>query len=216
MRIPDKRDQPFPDALLHATPATRHKNRSLPPSGSPMKRARRSPVPLPDPSAIAEDVRYEQFFFDDATTRRLADLARRATDPLLVCLPSIAVALAQEGRAARLLDRDTRFHTLPRAEAFDIHAPHFVEGEHDLLLCDPPFANVRLPVLRATLDGLVASALKDRKRLGICYISDREEALCAAFHDYDLRPVGPPLGYRSVSADTQARIRLYLSAELRD
>ena len=175
-----------------------------------MTRARRPPKSLAD---IGEDIRHEQFFFDGPTIERLVGLLEPSDDPLLVCLPSIAVALAERGRPARLLDRDRRFHRLPRARDFDLHQPDFIEGTHDFLLCDPPFANVQLTTLRSTLDLLISSAMRPMPapRLGLAYISSRESQLVDAFSGYDLRPVGPPLGYRSVAQTTQDRIRLYLS-----
>ena len=168
---------------------------------------------LPDLSAVREDTRHEQFFFNRATIERLVGMLDGSADPLLVCLPSVALELAERGRPARLLDRDRRFHGLPRAQDFDLHHPDFIEGTHDILLCDPPFANVTLPTLRRTIDLLVASALAPAAHpaLGIAWISSREAALIATFAPYDLRPVGAPLGYRSVAQATQDRIRLYLS-----
>lgn len=182
-----------------------------------MKKKKRAARPVPELASLREDHRFEQFFFDEATTRRLSQLARTARDPLLVCLPSIAVSLHQDGHPARLLDRDKRFSGLPRMQTFDLHAPDYVDGQHDLLMCDPPFANVTLDKLRDTLDLLVSTAMKPHPQpaLALCYISSRDSALKAAFAPYDLQTVGPPLGYRSVSASTQARIRLYLSAGAR-
>jgi hypothetical protein len=179
-----------------------------------VKRTRRPPTGI---HSIREDTRHEQFFFDDPTIERLVGLLDASDDPLLVCLPSVAVALADRGRPARLLDRDRRFHGLPRARDFDLHQPDFIEGRHDFLLCDPPFANVTLSTLRTTLDLLVASAMTPTSApcLGLAYISSREPQLLRAFSDYDLRPIGPPLGYRSVARATQDRIRLYLSTGAR-
>jgi hypothetical protein len=172
---------------------------------------------IPDLSTLREDTRHEQFFFDDRTIERLVELLGTARDPLLVCLPSIAVALAQRGSPARLLDRDVRFHKLPRAQDFDLYQPDYIEGRHDFLLCDPPFANVDLSTLRRTLDLLVSTAMEPAAHpaVGLAYISSRESALKQAFAPYDFRPVGPPLGYRSVARSTQDRIRLYLSTGAR-
>lgn len=186
-----------------------------------MKKAKKtrktSSRPLPELASLREDHRFEQFFFDAATTQRLTRLAGTVRDPLLVCLPSIALSLARSGRPARLLDRDKRFVDLPRMQTFDLQAPDYVDGNHDLLMCDPPFANVTLDRLRETLDLLVATAMapKAAPALAVCYISDRDAALKRAFAHHDLQAVGPPLGYRTVSASTQARIRLYLSAGAR-
>lgn len=173
---------------------------------------------VPTLATLREDTRHEQFFFNAATRARLVGLAERFTDPLLVCLPSVAVALAEQGRPHRLLDRDARFHGLPRAEDFDLQHPHFLTGQHGALLIDPPFANITLATLADTIGLLVSGALARTAHpaLGICYISDREDALLSAFSEYDLAPVGAPLGYRSVAAHTQARIRLYLSRGARE
>lgn len=182
---------------------------------SKKKRRARGPVPTRTPqiASLREDHRYEQFFFDPSTTRRLADLACTARDPLLVCLPSIAVALNERSRPARLLDRDMRFSGLPRMERFDLQSPDYIDGRHDLLMCDPPFANVELTRLVDTLDLLVATAMvpSPEPALALCYTSSRDSALKSSFAAYDLQAVGAPLGYRSVSTATQSRIRLYLS-----
>ncbi len=174
---------------------------------------KRSRARAPDLSKLREDTRHEQFFFDAPTIDRLVALTDRAKAPLLVCLPSVAVALADRGTPARLLDRDKRFHALPHARDFDLHQPDFLEGQHDLLLCDPPFANVTLPTLRSTIELLTRSAMAptNHPAIGLAYISSREAALKQAFAPWDLQAVGPPLGYRSVADRTQERIRLYLS-----
>ncbi len=182
-----------------------------------MKKKRRASRPArertPAIGDLREDHRYEQFFFDLPTTRRLTRLACTAQDPLLVCLPSIAVALAEQDRPARLLDRDKRFSSLPRMQRFDLLHPDYIDGRHDLLMCDPPFANVELARLVDTLDLLFATAMMPSQEpaLALCYISSRDSALKSAFAAYDLQAVGAPLGYRSVSSTTQSQIRLYLS-----
>jgi len=172
---------------------------------------------VPTLGSIREDTRHEQFFFDDRTIERLLSLLAPARSPLLVCLPSIAVARAHAGLPQRLLDRDRRFMGLPRAQRFDLHHPDYIDGSHDILLCDPPFANVSLATLRRTLDLLVSTAMvpAPHPALGLAYISSRQQALQQAFAPYDLQPVGPPLGYRSVAQRTQDRIRLYLSTGAR-
>ena len=160
---------------------------------------------------LPENHRFEQFFFDAPTTARLTRIAQGYRRPLLVCLPSIAAALAEASKKPRyiLLDRDTRFQHLPHYQPFDLFRPHMVLEEFDAILCDPPFSNITLPQLRETLD-LLARCPSRRPALYLCYIASREEALLDTFRPDGLaRLPGGPLGYQSVAARTQANIFLY-------
>ena len=86
---------------------------------------------------IPEDHRFEQFFFDAATTRRLAAEAMRHRRPLLLCLPSIAEALEAAGHPYTLLDRDTRFSHLSGWQRWDLQKPELVFEDFDAILCGP-------------------------------------------------------------------------------
>jgi hypothetical protein len=160
---------------------------------------------MPD---IPEDHRFEQFFFDGPTTRRLAAEAMRYRRPLLLCLPSIAEALEAAGHPYRLLDRDTRFQHLAGWQRWDLQKPELVFEDFDAILCDPPFANVTLPELVRAIDLLAAGAARP-PAVHLAYIDTREPSLLRAFTHHGLTRRFGPLGYRSVKAETQARIAWY-------
>ncbi len=157
---------------------------------------------------LSEDTRHEQFFFDAPTTRRLLRLAGAYRDPLMVCMPTLAVHLAAQGRRVTLLDRDRRFRGLAGHQRWDLQKPHMVFGDHDALFVDPPFANITLDELARAVD-LLAGGMPARPDVYICHLREREAGLCARFAADGLQRLGPPLGYRSVAADTQARIHLF-------
>ncbi|MEL6343454.1 MAG: hypothetical protein AAFV53_09985 [Myxococcota bacterium] len=160
--------------------------------------------------SFTEDHRFEQFFFNTGTTARLSRIARQFRRPLLLCMPSLAKDLEDRLHPYRLLDRDRRFTNLSGYEYFDLLNPHMIFEDFDAIFVDPPFANVTLPQLRETID-LLASCPPRRPALFICYIASREAQLMETFSPYQLRRENEPLGYRTVKAATQARIRLYAS-----
>lgn len=160
---------------------------------------------------LQEDHRFEQFFFDDPTTTRLATHARSFTHPLLLCLPSVAQRLDRCGHPYTLLDRDRRFEALRGFIRFDLFEPHLITGRFDAVLCDPPFANVPLDALARVVD-LLASGQPRPVAVGLAYIDTRQPALLDAFAHVGLRRAWGPLGYRSVAPATQARIQWYEGA----
>lgn len=157
---------------------------------------------------IPEDHRFEQFFFDAPTTRRLSAEAMRHRRPLLLCLPSIAEVLEAAGHPYILLDRDTRFRHLPGWRRWDLQKPELVFEDFDALLCDPPFANVTLAELVRAVD-LLAAGAPSAPSVHLAYIDTREAALLEAFAHHGLTRRFGPLGYRTVKAETQARIAWY-------
>lgn len=156
---------------------------------------------------VSENHAYEQFFFSDETTRRLADLAAQFTKPLLLCAPSIAEALEAHGHPYILLDRDARFAHLSGFQSFDLRRPHMVFDDFDAIITDPPFSNISIGDFRRTVD-LLAQGAPAPPALFVCYISTREDALLQAFSAYRIARRFA-LRYRSVSARTQDRIFLY-------
>ncbi len=158
--------------------------------------------------ALSEDHRHEQFFFDGPTVARLVALAGRYRNPLLACMPSLAVHLAAAGQRCTLLDRDRRFRTVAGFERFDLLSPHMVFGDHDVLFVDPPFANITLQQLGSAVD-LLAAGQSTRPHIYVCHLLDRQDELCARFAADGMVRLGGHLGYRSVKDSTQARIHLF-------
>lgn len=157
---------------------------------------------------LQEDTRHEQFFFDAPTVRRLVGRAAAHARPLLVCMPSLAVHLHAAGRPVTLLDRDRRFRSLPDFERWDLLQPHMVFGDHDAIFIDPPFANITIAQLARAV-ALLAGGMPRPPALYLCHLREREAELRQSFAAYGLARLGPPLGYRSVKAATQARIHLF-------
>lgn len=157
---------------------------------------------------LQEDTRHEQFFFDAPTVRRLVGRAAAFVHPLLVCMPSLAVHLHAAGQPVTLLDRDRRFRSLPGFERWDLLQPHMVFGDHDAIFIDPPFANIT-PAQLARAVALLVGGMPRQPALFVCHLREREPELQRHLAGFGLRRLGPPLGYRSVKAATQARIHLF-------
>ena len=102
---------------------------------------------------IEEDHRFEQFFYDDATTERIFRFVKLYERPLLLCNPSLAAKAEEAGMEYLLLDRDPRWKKQlgkNRFKQFELSQPRQMRFQYDVVFCDPPFANVALPVRRGT------------------------------------------------------------------
>eukprot|EP00956_Cyclotella_meneghiniana_P004719 scaffold5825_cov62-Cyclotella_meneghiniana.AAC.4 len=160
-------------------------------------------------AGIVEDHRYEQFFYDEATTNELYQLVKLYHRPLLICNPSLAVLAERDGREYKLLDRDTRFDFLGGYEEFSLTEPHWIKDYNfDAVFIDPPFANVT-PEQVAKCLRLISA---DWCPLWIAYNSRREEKLLDALNSLDCPDIVPKwrLSYKEgVSDRTQDSIWLY-------
>ena len=167
-------------------------------------------------AGVEEDHRFEQFFYCDKTVKRITDsFVSLYTRPLFLCNPSLAVAAQSRDMEYLLLDRDDRWNTvLPKGKykRFELKQPRLIGAsfDYDAVFCDPPFANVDLRALRNVIDLLAFTETQRRAPLYLAFLSDREDEVFRAFNpEYDLERKPPALGYRSVKAETQARIFLY-------
>jgi hypothetical protein len=167
-------------------------------------------------AGVEEDHRFEQFFYCDKTVKRITDsFVSLYTRPLFLCNPSLAVAAQSRDMEYLLLDRDDRWKTvLPKGKykRFELKQPRLIGAsfDYDAVFCDPPFANVDLRALRIVIDLLAFTETQRRAPLYLAFLSDREDEVFRAFNpEYDLERKPPALGYRSVKAETQARIFLY-------
>ena len=167
-------------------------------------------------AGVEEDHRFEQFFYCDKTVKRITDsFVSLYARPLFLCNPSLAVAAQSRDMEYLLLDRDDRWNkVLPKGKykRFELSQPRLIGAsfDYDAVFCDPPFANVDLLELRNVIDLLAFTETQRRAPLYLAFLSDREDDVFRAFNpEYDLERKPPALGYRSVKAETQARIFLY-------
>ena len=171
-------------------------------------------------AGVVEDHAYEQFFFDLDTRSRLLALLSRFERPLLLCVPSLAVAMEEKAASGSspadylLLDRDERFGFVGNFHALELEKPSesvleaCARFDCDVIFCDPPFANFDLDQLRGALDELVPDPSVP---LYLAYNGRREAELNAAFAGRQglVTVAGVPLGYESVKSSTQKRICLF-------
>ena len=167
-------------------------------------------------AGVEEDHRFEQFFYDETTVKRVTDsFVSLYERPLFLCTPSLAVAARDRGMQYLLLDRDDRWgKVLPKGafKRFELSQPRLVGAtfDYDAVFCDPPFANVDLRKLRNVVDLLACTETQRRAPLYVAFLGDREHEVFRAFNpEYGLERKPPALGYVSVKAETQARIFLY-------
>lgn len=172
-------------------------------------------IPAADLAGVSEDHRFEQFFYDESSTRRLLKVATSFERPLLVCNPSLAVAAEERGDVDYLLlDRDERFDFLKGYRRFDLAAPHLAPPSfrYDAVFVDPPYANVTPAGLARCLAAVAPDAARARVPVYVGYNSEREDELVSAFREHY---AGPPLErkwrlrYRTVPAETEEKIWLY-------
>ena len=160
---------------------------------------------------MKEDHRYEQYYFDAQTRTALIGLLAHFERPLLLCAPSLAVAIEETALSPDylLLDRDDRFSFLRGFQRWDLKNTADVarvgNGLPDVVFCDPPFANFPLRQLRDAID-----VLAPRAPLYLAYNVQREEEVQRAFDGWHhvLDNLGP-LGYESVKPTTQRQIVLF-------
>jgi 16S rRNA G966 N2-methylase RsmD len=159
---------------------------------------------------VAENHNLEQFFYDDATTKRLLTIARQYERPVFMCNPSLAAAWEREvGTDYVLLDCDMRFKKLLKGfKAFNLRGPFFLlRFDYDVVFCDPPFANVSPAQVKTAIDMIAGTEKQKAADVYLAYNSDREETLLESFAD--LARMGRALGYKSVKEGMQEKIHLY-------
>ena len=144
-----------------------------------------------------ENHQREQYWFDEPTLARLADLVRQHERPALLCCPMLGQYLHERGHSATVLDVDTRFAHLPGFQRWDLYRPEALAISPDLIVFDPPFQAVRLDQMFTALrvlGGLEA-------RLLMSWLRRREVDLLGALGAFGLRPAGFDPGYASCAPD---------------
>ena len=89
---------------------------------------------------MEENKAVEQFFWTCETVDKLMEACKYIFVNETCCLttPSIAHKIYECGRDEILLDIDKRFSYLPKFQYYDVRYPVEVNGNHRLLIIDPP------------------------------------------------------------------------------
>ena len=162
---------------------------------------------------IDENHQLEQYFWDAESVSRLADFVEKTSkNPCCLCAPTLGKELVKRGVSTTILDIDERFSDLPGFKKFDLYRPKFTGDAYDLIICDPPFWNVKLSQLFAAIRLL--SAYNFQQPLLISYSVRREVNLLGTFWKFNLQPTGYRPGYVSVKKTEKNEIEFYGSEGL--
>jgi len=156
---------------------------------------------------MKEQTRFEQFFFNTATRKRLGHLAGRFSKPLFLCMPSLAEDYEKAGKPCLLLDHDRRFSHLSSFRFFDLFNPHFIEEPFDAVFADPPFSNISMPDFAGAVK--VLNGFQQVDHVFLCHIRSREAEIKKSFSAFDIVRYSGHLGYNSVRLETQREIFLF-------
>ena len=155
---------------------------------------------------MQEDHGAEQYFFDEPTLARLGEfvLQHGGPSPVLLCAPMLGQHLWERRHQVTVLDIDTRFSGLPGFRRWDIHRPEPLLVKPSLILCDPPFFNVKLDRLYRALTTLAWEDVS--VPLALMWLTRREAALLGTLSRFGLRPTGFRPGYVSVGPDVGVQV----------
>lgn len=154
----------------------------------------------------------EQFFWDAATLRVLAEVAARFENPACLCAPFLGRELEKRGIPCATLDLDERFCDLKGFQKFDLYRPHFQQTRFGAIFCDPPFWKVSLSQLFPAIRLL--SHHDNAQKLAICYPTRRGAHLCATFARFGLQPTGFFPTYNTVdTTGERGEIEFYANFE---
>lgn len=150
----------------------------------------------------------EQYFWDDETVARLADVAARFENPACLCAPLLGEELERRKMKCATLDLDERFAHLKGFVKFDVYRPAWQNEKFGAVFCDPPFWIVSLSQLFGAIR-LLAQHDFDQP-LAICYPARRGANLCATFARFGLKPTGFYPAYRTVNtAEERDKIEFF-------
>ena len=149
----------------------------------------------------------EQYFFDPATTERLADMLARYDHPCCLCAPTVGKVLRERGCRAAILDTDERFAGVPGFLKWDLYRPTHLPEAFGVILCDPPFFRVSLSQLFTAIRML--SRFDYRQPLFITYLARRTQALLGTFAPFGIRATDIELDYVTVQPIEKNRIVLF-------
>lgn len=149
----------------------------------------------------------EQYFFDQSTIDRLADLAAGWESPCCICCPQLGRTLVERNVDVSILDIDERFAHLPGFRHFDLTRPDWLGLPFGLIICDPPFFCVSLSQLRAALRTLARNDFS--QPMLVSYLTRRGSAFEQVFDSFGLKRTGFRPGYRTVVESPKNEIEFW-------
>jgi len=159
---------------------------------------------------MQENHQREQYWYDEATLRRLSQLVWQYRKVVGLCCPMLGKYMADRGYHPPLvLDIDTRFVGNRWFRPWNIHDPKPLEFHPDLVVVDPPFFTIKLDRLWAAMGRIVE--FDYTTPLVVSWPKRREAALLGTFAHYNLKPTGLKPGYVSCSPD----VEFYANFDLR-
>lgn len=154
-----------------------------------------------------ENHQHEQYFFAPPTVLALTELLSPYRAPCCLGTPTVAAARAEQGRAAALLDIDTRFRDAPGFRQWDMFRPRPLDQTFDAIMCDPPFNRVNLSQLFAALRVLCRGDFSTP--LFLCHLQRRQHDIQGTLGAFGLVPTEVALEYVSVKPPPGQEIILY-------
>lgn len=153
----------------------------------------------------------EQYFWDEATIRAVADVAARFENPCCLCAPMVGRELEKRGVKARVLDIDERFSGVAGFGKYDVYRPVWLGEEFGVIVCDPPFWIVSLAQLFSAIRLL--SRHDYAQPLAICYPQRRGANLMGTFARFGLQPSGFSPKYLTVQDSERNQIEFFANFE---
>lgn len=166
----------------------------------------------PLPVKLEERHEHEQYFWDDQTLARLCDIVAPFENPCLLCAPMLGVAMAKRGRPVTSLDIDERFESVPGFMKWDAYRPRHLANEFDLIVCDPPFFNMRLSQLFAAIRTL--HHFDTSRSVLVCFLERRENAILGTFSPFGLGPTNFYPTYKTVQRVDKNVVRFYSNFDI--
>ena len=163
---------------------------------------------------IEERHAFEQFFWTRKTVDELMKACKYVYEEKTCCMttPSMAHAWHEVGREEVLLDIDKRFSYLPKFKYYDCRKPEALEDDFRLLILDPPFFILPIPVFREAVDVITKKNYDTKILLG--FLKRGEKELRKEFELYNLVPTNFPLQYSSIKENKWNNFALYSNIDL--
>jgi len=147
---------------------------------------------------MREDHQLEQYWFDEPTLHRLGQLVWQYRNVVALCCPMLGQYMDEKGYTPPLvLDIDKRFANERWCLPWDIHRIKPLHGQPQLVICDPPFTNIKLDRLFLAIRAIVGNDLTIP--LVMAWPKQKEAALLGTFWPFGLQPTGLIPGYVSCS-----------------